>query len=71
VNGAADGVSLQVREIEGFRPDALPGEGGVAVHHDWDDPAGAAGAVAGLLGAHTAHGDGIDGFQMAGIGDEV
>src|SRR5216684_4543488 len=71
VNGAADSVGLEVSEIKRFRPDALAGKGGVAVHDDGNDLLGAAGAVAGLLCAGTAHGDGVDGFEVAGIGDEM
>src|SRR2546429_4288503 len=37
VDRAAHGVSPQVGEIERFRPDALAGESGVAMHHDGDD----------------------------------
>src|SRR5208283_5972898 len=34
VNAAADGIRGEVGEIQRFRPNALAGEGGVAVHHD-------------------------------------
>src|SRR5216684_2505778 len=71
VNRAADGIGLKVSEIERFRPDALAGKGGVAVHDDGDNVLGAAGAVARLLGAGAADSDGIDGFEVAGVGDEV
>ena len=37
VDGAADGVGLEVSKIQSFRPDALAGERGVAVHHDGYD----------------------------------
>ena len=37
VDGAADGVSLEVGEIQRFGPDALAGEGGVAMHDDRND----------------------------------
>src|SRR6266851_5267500 len=80
VNGAADGVSLQVREIQRFRPDALACERRIAVHHDGDDfihrfwrtvGVGAAQTVASLLRAHPAHGDWIDSFQMARIRNKM
>src|SRR5579885_3120491 len=80
VNGAADGVSLQVRQVQRFRPDALAGESGVAVHdnrHNFverirgaiDDRA--VGAVPSLLGADAACGNGVNGFEMAGIRNQM
>ena len=80
VNRATDGIGLQVREIHRFRKNALAREGRVAVHHDGDDLVQrfrrtvlvrAAQAVARLLGAGAAHGYGIDGFEMAGIRNEM
>ena len=76
MNRAADGVGLQVGKIQSLRKDALAGESGVAVHHDGDDfvqrfgraiDVASAQAIARLLGAGTADGDGIDGFQVAWI----
>src|SRR5216684_109499 len=80
VNGAADGIGLEVGEIQRFRPDALTGESRIAVHHDRDDfiqrfrrtvDVGSAQTVAGLLRTHPADGDRIDGFKMARIRNEV
>src|SRR2546429_5268111 len=80
VDRAAHGVSPQVGEIERFRPDALAGESGVAMHHDGDDlvrsfprtvKVGAAQPVTRLLGARAADCNGIDSFQMARIRHEV
>ena len=34
VDGAAHRVTLEIGEIQSFRPDALPSESGVAVHHN-------------------------------------
>ena len=80
VDGAADGVALEVGEIQRFGEDALAGKGGVAVHDDRpnfverfaraiDD--GPVGSAARLLCAGATHGDGIDGFQMARVRDDV
>ncbi len=74
VDGAADGVALQIGEIQRFGEDALPGKRSVAVHHDRpnfverfartiDDRA--VGSAARLLRAGATHRDGIDGFEMA------
>ncbi len=79
VDRAADGVRLQVREVERFRQDALAGKCGVAVHDDRPDfvkrfaravDDRTVHAVARLLGARAAHGHGIDRFQVAGIRDQ-
>src|SRR6266404_3495776 len=71
VDRAAHGVSMQISQIERFRPDALARESGVAVHDDGHNFGGAAYAVACLLGASAADRDGIDGFQMAWVGHQV
>src|SRR6202008_3514238 len=80
VDAAADGIGREIGEVQRFCPDALSGEGGVAVHHDGPNfvegflgaiDLRASARVAGLLGASAAHGHGIDGFQMAWIGDQV
>jgi hypothetical protein len=80
VNRSADRVCSKIRKIEGFRPDALAGERGVAVHDDGPDfvenfrraiDVGTVNAVASLLGAGASHGDGIDSFEVAWIGDQV
>src|SRR5215467_8201133 len=77
---AADGIRAQVREVECFRPDALPCKSRVTVHDDRNDlverlpgtvHVAAAQAVACLLGARPAHSNRIDGFEMARIRNEV
>ena len=73
---AADGVRLQVCEIDGFRQNALPSESCVAVHYDRPNFVErgrcavndrSVHTVTRLLGAGAAHRDGIDRFKMAGI----
>ena len=71
VNAAADREALDFSKIESLGPDALTGESGVSVDGDREDAVDAVGAPAGLLGAGAAHGDGIDGLEMAGVRDEV
>ena len=71
VNATADGEAFDFGEIQGFGPDALTGEGGVSVNGDGEDAVDAVGAPASLLGAGAAHGDRIDGLEMAGVRDEV
>ena len=71
VHGAADAVAGERGEVEGFGGDALTGEGGVAVEDDGEDPLLAFLADADLVGAGAAHDDGVDGFEMAGVGGEM
>ena len=78
VDGAADVVAAERGQVEGLGEDALAGEGGVAVDDDGQRPAACRVAVAcglgvdaGLLGAGAAHGDGVDGFKVAGVRDQV
>ena len=80
VDRATHGVGRQVREIQRFRPDALPGESGVAMHHDGNDfversarsvDVGATQPVTRLLGARPAGRNRIDSFQMARIRHQV
>ena len=75
VNRAADGVGLEVGEIQRFRQNSLARKRGVAVHHDGNNFVGVearrAAGIAGLLCARAAHSDRIDGFQMAGIRNQV
>src|SRR5260370_29532617 len=80
VNGAANRVGAQVREVERFRPDALPGKSRVAVHDDRNDfvlrfpgmvEVSSAQAIARLLGAGPAHCDRIDSLKMARVRNEV
>ena len=67
VNGAADGVAGKVGVIHGLGEDALSGESGVAVDQEREIFFASAFAGAVLLGAGAADGDGIDGFEVAGI----
>ena len=71
VNGAADGVAGKVGVVHGFGEDALAGEGGVAVDEQREIFFASAFAGAVLLGAGAADGDGIDGFEVAGIRDQM
>src|ERR1035438_4046542 len=71
VDGAADGVSGEVGVVHRLGEDALSGERGVAVHEQGEIFFAAAFPGAGLLGARRADGDGVDGFQVAGIRDQV
>src|SRR5271157_690887 len=80
VQSAADRISREVRKIQRFRPNALAGEGRVAVHHDGPDFverfSGAidlrtADTVARQFCARAAHGDGVDRFEVAGVRDKV
>ena len=71
VNRAADGVARQIGVVHGLGEDALSGERGVAVNQQRKIFFASAFAGAVLLGAGAADGDGIDGFEMAGIRDQV
>ncbi len=71
VNGAADGVAGKVGVIHGFGEDALSGEGSISVNEKRDVFFAAAFSGAVLFGAGAAHGDGIDGFEVTGIRDQV
>ena len=80
VECAADGISREIGEIQRFRPNALPSEGGIAVHHDGPDfiqrfpraiDLRAIHTVARQFCARAAHGDGIHGFEVAGVRDQV
>ena len=71
VHGAADAVAGEGGHVERLGGDALAGEGCVAVEDDGKDLLLAFFADADLPGAGAAHGDGVDGFEMAGVGGEV
>ncbi len=67
VQRAADGVAVQLRQVQALLDDALAGEGGVAVDEQVHDSlaAGVAGVV--LLAAGPADGDRVDEFEVAGV----
>lgn len=69
VDGAAGAVAFEAGEVDGFGDDALPDESAVAVNEKRDDffPFDGVMAVA-LTGAGLALDDGVDGFEVAGIG---
>ncbi len=67
VDCAADGVGVNIGEIERFRPDSLAGKCRVAVQDDREHLAASVGALARLLGARAANGHRIHGFQVAGV----
>ena len=68
VDGAARLVALEVREIEAFRDQALPGEGGIAVdEHREHLLALRVAPVPVLLGADATFDDGVHPFEMARI----
>src|SRR5208337_4314153 len=80
VDGAADGISREVSEIQRFCPNTLAGKGRVAVHHNGPDfvqrfagaiDLRAVHTVTRQFGAGATHRDGVHRFQMAGIRDEV
>ena len=71
VNRAADGVTGKIGVVHGLRENALAGECGVAVDEQRKILARTIFPGAILFGARAADGDGIDGFQMAGIGNQM
>ena len=71
VHRAADVVAGERGDVERFGGDALTGEGCVAVKDDGKDLLLAFFAHANLPGAGAAHDDGVDGFEVAGVGGEV
>ncbi len=71
VDGAADGVSRQVGIVHGLGEDALTGERCVSMNQEGNIFFGATFARAVLLGARAAHGDGIDGLEVAWVRNEV
>src|SRR5260370_4899029 len=79
VNRAANGVSPQVGKVKRFRPNALACESRVAMHDNGNNfvqcfartvDEGSTQAVARLLRARAANGDGINGLQMPRIRNE-
>ncbi len=71
VHGTADVIARQLRHIQSLRPDALAGERRVAVHRDFEHLLAPLRSAPLLLGARAAHGNRIDGFQVAGIGNQM
>ena len=71
VNGAADGVAGKVGVVHGLGENALSGECSVAVNQQWQIFFASAFTAAVLFGASAADGDGIDGFEMAGIRNQM
>ena len=70
VDGAAGGVRGQVVQVQRLVHHALPGEGGVAVHHDAHGPRAALVVGVVLLGARLALHHGVDGLEVRGVGDQ-
>src|ERR1035437_7193172 len=68
VDGAAGGVAIELREVEGLGYHALSGEGRVAVDQHGDDAFARGIAEAILLGADDAFDHRVDGFQVARVG---
>ena len=71
VDGAAGAVAFEAGEVEGFGDDALSDESAVSVNEDGDNFFAFDGILAeALAGAGLAFDDGVDGFEMAGVGSE-
>ena len=72
---AADGVSLQVREVQRFGKNSLASESRVSMHNDRNDFVAVefrfAACIAREFCASAADGDGIYGFKVTRIGYEV
>jgi hypothetical protein len=71
VNAAADRVAVDAGEVHGLGPDALASEGCVAVDDDGQDAIDSVSAVAILASAGAAHCHRVDGFEVAGVRDEM
>ncbi len=67
VNCPAHGVAGKVGVIHGFGENALTGKGGISVNQERKILFAPAFAGAVLLGTRAAYGDGIDGFEVAGV----
>lgn len=70
VDGAASPVARQLREVERLGDDALAGERSVAVDEDPEDTELVERATLILERAHHAFDDGIDRFEVRGVGCE-
>ncbi len=67
VDGAAGGITVELRQIQRFGHHALPGEGGVAMDQNRDDARALGVAQTVLLRTNDAFNHRIDSFEMAGI----
>ncbi len=70
MDGAAGLVALQAGQAEAFGHDALACEGGIAVQEDGQHLAALGVVFLVLLGAGLAENDGIDRFEVGGVGRE-
>jgi len=71
VDGAASAVALEAGEVEGLGDDALSDESAVSVNENGDNFFAFDGILAeALAGAGLAFDDGVNGFEMAGVGGE-
>ncbi len=65
---AADGVPVEITQVQGLGDDALAGERGVPVEHQRHDrQVRVLGAKARLFGARAPHDHGVDELQVAGV----
>ena len=71
MNGASDGIALQVGVIQSLRPNALAGKSAIAVYQQRQEFSLATVSPAILFGASAAHSNRIYRLQVAGIGYEV
>jgi hypothetical protein len=71
VHGTADVIAGQLRHIQRLGPNALAGEGRIAVHGDFHHLLAPLRPAPLLLGARAAHGNRIDRFQVAGIRNQM
>jgi hypothetical protein len=71
VNGSADVVAVQGCHVQRLGENALTCEGSIAVDDNWQNLIASAFADALLLGARASEDNGIDCFEVAGIGGEV
>ena len=71
VDRASGAVATQLRKIEGFDNNSLPGKSGVAVDEYWDDLLAVVIATTALYPAAFAFDYRVDRLQMAGIGDKA
>ena len=71
VDCAADGVAAQLRQVNGFRHDSQSCECGIAMQQQRNNGVAVVAFVQDvLLGANNTLHDGVDGFQVRGVGRE-